>query len=108
MKSCVQTNSFCTRLSIFIDLLKSSKVVRYGRLFFPLSSEQTQRNRFAHGPITSRRGMQVVAAIVARQESVGMLRVAHHTVEIENSIEVPVRTNPLVHSLPGGLAQRSG
>src|SRR5580698_5544934 len=68
--------------------------------------KQAKRNRIRHGAIPCRGRMQMIAAIVSRQQLIGMLRVGHNLVEIDHRIEVPIGSNPPVHSLAVRLAQR--
>jgi hypothetical protein len=49
----------------------------------------------------------VVSTIVGGEPAVGMLRIAHNTVEIDYRVQVAGRTNPRVHRLPVSLAQRA-
>jgi len=52
--------------------------------------------------------MKVVAAIIRKPESVGMLRITQHTVEVDHRVEVPRIANPLIYRLPVGFAQSAG
>jgi hypothetical protein len=52
--------------------------------------------------------MQMIAAIVGRQQPIGMVRIGHDAVKIDDCVEVSRRANPLVHGPPVGLAQCSG
>lgn len=49
----------------------------------------------------------MVAAVVSRDEAVGMLRVAHDDVEVDDGIEVAGSADPLVDGLAIGLAERT-
>jgi hypothetical protein len=49
----------------------------------------------------------MVAAVEGREQTVEVLRVAYHTVEINYRVEVASRTNPRIHRLSISLAQRT-
>ena len=49
----------------------------------PLLCEQREGNCIAHRLVSGRGRVEVVAAIVGRQEPLGMLRVPHHRVEVD-------------------------
>ena len=70
--------------------------------------EQGEGDGVGHRFVAGRGGVEVVAAIVGGQEAIGMLRVAHDSVEVDHRVEVARRANPLIHCLPVGLAQRAG
>src|SRR5438270_3678087 len=72
-----------------------------------LLGEQGEWNRIAHCLISSGGGVKVVAAIVGRQEPVGMLRVAHDRVEVDHRVKMSSGTNPLIHALPVFFAKRA-
>ena len=52
--------------------------------------------------------MQVISAIVCRQQLIRVLRIAHGRIEVYHGIEVSRRANPIIHCLPVSLAQRTG
>ena len=68
--------------------------------------KQREIDRLGHGPISGVARMQVVAAVVRRQEARRMGGIARHPVEIDHAVERFTRPNPLVDRfplrLPGG------
>jgi len=52
--------------------------------------------------------MQVVSTIVVGPQPIGLTRVAHNSVEINDRVEVARGPNPLIHHLAVGFAQRAG
>src|SRR5579859_4391317 len=72
-----------------------------------LVCKKRQRNRVRHRFIARRRWMQMIAAVVGREQLIRVLRVAHYGVEIENRIEMPGTPYPRIHRLSVRLAQRS-
>src|SRR5215467_12120769 len=51
--------------------------------------------------------MKTIAGIELWKQAIGMLRVARDFVEVDQRVEVPGRSNPLVDRLPVRLAARS-
>jgi len=48
--------------------------------------------------------MQVITAIVDREHLIGMLRIGHDFVEIDERVELSRSSNPMVHGLSIGFA----
>ena len=57
----------------------------------------------AHGFVSGGRRVQVIAAIEGGQQAVGIIGIANHCIEIDNTIEMADDANPLIH----GSAQRT-
>src|SRR4051812_8471074 len=52
--------------------------------------------------------MQMISTIVSRQQPIGLTRIAYYTVEIDDAVKVPRRSNPLIHSLAIGFTGETG
>ena len=61
----------------------------------------------AHGFVSGGRRVQVIAAIEGRQQAVGVIGIANHCIEIDNTIEMAGDANPLIHGLAIGFAHRT-
>ena len=66
-----------------------------------------ERDGFAHGLVTGWRRVQVIAAIEGGQQSIRMIGIANHCVEIDYAVEMAGGAYPLVHGLAIGFAQRA-
>src|SRR5438309_8444071 len=73
------------------------------RLSCLFTFEQSQRNGLAHRPISSRIRMKMIAAVIGRKQAFWMLRIASHSVKINDCIEVSRSPDPLVDCLAVGL-----
>lgn len=52
--------------------------------------------------------MQVITAIEGGQQLAGVTGIANHGVEIDDAVEIPRGSNPLIHGLAVSFAQGSG
>src|SRR5450432_1495310 len=82
---------------------------RSWRSFLSLSMREERKGYgFAHCFVTRGRWMQVIAAVENGEQMIGMLRIAHYSIEIYDCVEVTGGANPLIHGLSVGLTQRPG
>ena len=65
-------------------------------------AEQSQVDRIGHRLVTRVIRMQVIAAIVKRQELGRLARIARHPVEVDNAVELAAGTDEMVNRLAFG------
>jgi hypothetical protein len=78
-------------------------------VLFPLKfsrhfDEEAERNCLAHCLVSGWRRMQMIAAVKSRQQTIGLRRILHDLVEIDEGIEVSGGADPFIHGLAVGFA----
>ena len=61
--------------------------------------EQRERDRVPHCPVARWIGMQMIAAVIGRQQAIRLAGIPHHLVKIDHRIEVTWRANPRIDRL---------
>src|SRR6185437_2745601 len=65
--------------------------------------EQRKWNGFAHGAVSGWRGVQMVATVIGRTQTVGLACIAHGFVEVKHRVKVSGGADPCVDGLPVGF-----
>src|SRR6185312_14762425 len=70
--------------------------------------EQRKWNGFAHGAVSGWRGVQMVATVVGRTQTVGPAWVAHGLIDVKHRVKASGGADPCVDGLPVGFVGRIG
>src|ERR1700730_8753657 len=97
-RDCDRDPCVYTLVSFRQRCLRNGPICR--RVLGLMASQQRKGNRIPRGDVTCIIGMQMVSAVVNREQSRGVARVPQNHVEIENIIEFSAAAYPVVDLLP--------